>query len=42
LVSLTDLPHSFGYARKIYELQSRPENLSQAASLPEALEVWRY
>jgi cephalosporin-C deacetylase-like acetyl esterase len=42
LISLTDLPHPFGYARKIYELQSRPENLSQAASLPEALEVWRY
>jgi cephalosporin-C deacetylase-like acetyl esterase len=42
LISLTDLPLSFQYTRKIYELQSRPANLSRAASLPEALEVWRY
>ncbi|MCI0718691.1 MAG: acetylxylan esterase [Acidobacteria bacterium] len=42
LISLTDLPHSFEHARKIYELHSRSANLSQAGSLPEALEVWRY
>jgi len=42
LVSLTDFPHSFEYARRIYGLQSQASKLSRAGSLPEALEVWRY
>ena len=42
LISLTDFPHSFGYARKIYQLHSRSANLTRAGSLPEALEVSRY
>lgn len=42
LISLTDFPYSFEYARRIYELQSQSSKLSRAGSLPEALEVWRY
>jgi hypothetical protein len=41
LISLTDFPHSFEYARKIYQLHSRSANLTRAGSLPEALEVSR-
>jgi len=42
LVSLTDFPHSFEYARQIYKLQSQSSKLIRAGSLPEALEVWKY
>jgi len=42
LVSLTDFPHSFEYARRIYKLQSQSSMLVRAGSLPEALEVWKY
>jgi hypothetical protein len=42
LVSLTPLPHSFDYARRIYQQHSQGTNFRQAASLPEALEVWKH
>ncbi len=42
IVCLTDLPGSFSYTRKIYELYGRSANLARARSLPEALEVWKY
>jgi hypothetical protein len=42
LVSLTDFPHSFEYARRIYRLQSQSAKLIRGGSLPEALEVWKY
>ena len=42
LVSLTDFPHSFEYARRIYRLQSQSAKIIRGGSLPEALEVWKY
>ena len=42
LVSLTRLPDAFDYARGIYKLQRATNQFVQAASLPEALEVWRF
>jgi hypothetical protein len=42
LVFLAKIPHAFEYARGIYRLHERPNNLTSAGSLPEALEVWKY
>ncbi len=42
LVSLTKLPETFGYTRRIYGLQRASNQFVQSASLPEALEVWKY
>jgi cephalosporin-C deacetylase-like acetyl esterase len=42
LVSLTKLPESFEHARSIYRLQRASEGFVQSASLPEALEIWKY
>jgi cephalosporin-C deacetylase-like acetyl esterase len=42
IVSLTRFPDSFGYARRVYNLNEQPARLSQAGSLPEALRVWKY
>jgi hypothetical protein len=41
LVSLTKVPDSFELARGIYRLQGASEQIMQAGSLPEALEVWK-
>jgi cephalosporin-C deacetylase-like acetyl esterase len=41
LVSLTKLSDSFELARGIYRLQGASEQIMQASSLPEALEVWK-
>jgi hypothetical protein len=41
LASLTGLPGSFEHTRAIYRLKGASEQLVQAASLPEALEVWK-
>src|SRR5207245_2289865 len=40
IVSLTQLPDSFHQTRSIYRLKGASEQLVQAGSLPEALEVW--
>ncbi len=42
VVSLTDLPESFNYTRKLYKLYGQPSGLTRAGSLPEALQVWNY
>lgn len=42
LVSLTKLPESFEYARSSYRLQRASDRFVQSASLPEALEIWKY
>lgn len=40
LVSLTEFPPSFDYARRIYKLHRAGRQFVRAGSLPEALEVW--
>ena len=42
LVVLGKIPASFDYARGIYGLHERPENLTSAGSMPEAMEIWKY
>jgi cephalosporin-C deacetylase-like acetyl esterase len=42
LVVLGKIPASFDYARAIYGLHERRENLTSAGSMPEAMEVWKY
>ena len=42
LVSLTKLPETFDYTRRIYRLQRVSGQFVQSDSLPEALEVWNY
>jgi hypothetical protein len=42
LVSLTKLPESFEHARSSYRLQRASDRFVQSASLPEALEIWKY
>jgi cephalosporin-C deacetylase-like acetyl esterase len=42
IVSLTTLPVQFSYTRRLYNLQGHPGKLTQATSLPEALQVWKY
>jgi cephalosporin-C deacetylase-like acetyl esterase len=42
LVFLGKIPASFDYARGIYGLHERPQNLTSAGSMPEAMEVWKY
>ncbi len=41
VVSITKLPESFQLARSIYRLQNASESFTTAASLPEALEIWK-
>jgi hypothetical protein len=42
LVSLTKFPESFEQARSNYRLQRASDRFVQSASLPEALEIWKY
>ncbi|MGH9845592.1 MAG: acetylxylan esterase [Blastocatellia bacterium] len=42
LVSLTEFPPSFDYARNVYRLRGADGQLARAASLPEALEIRNY
>ncbi len=42
LVSLTKLPESFEHTRTAYRLQRASDRFVQSASLPEALEIWKY
>jgi cephalosporin-C deacetylase-like acetyl esterase len=42
IVSLTDLPESFNYTRKLYKLHGQRSGLARAGSLPEALRAWKY
>ncbi len=42
LVSLTKPPESFEHARTSYRLQRASDRFFQLASLPEALEIWKY
>lgn len=42
LVSLSQLPESFAYTRGIYRMERAASRYTRAASLPEALEVWKY
>jgi cephalosporin-C deacetylase-like acetyl esterase len=42
IVSLTELPERFGYTRQLYKLKGHSGSLTQAGSLPEALQVWNY
>jgi cephalosporin-C deacetylase-like acetyl esterase len=42
LVSLTELPRSFDYTRKVYKQQGAADRLVRAESLAAALEVWNY
>jgi len=42
LVSLTKFPESFEHARSNYRLQRASDRFVQSASLPEALEIWKY
>ena len=43
LVFIDDnVPHAFQWTRSIYDLHEQPTAISSAASVPEALEVWRY
>jgi hypothetical protein len=42
LVVVGELPATLEYARGVYKFYERPGALSQAGSLPEALEVWKY
>jgi hypothetical protein len=42
IVSLTELPESFNYTRRLYQLQGHSGSLSRAGSLPEALQIWKY
>ncbi|MPY91180.1 MAG: hypothetical protein GEU99_25120 [Luteitalea sp.] len=42
LVSLTELPDSFDYARRVYEQLGASDHFVRAESLPEALAVWKY
>src|SRR5437899_9045680 len=41
LVVLGKIPAPFAYARGIYGLYERPENLTSIGSMPEAMEVWK-
>jgi cephalosporin-C deacetylase-like acetyl esterase len=42
LILVKDIPPAFDYTRQIYQLHGRPDHLSRAGSLPEALEIWKY
>ncbi len=42
LTFLREVPSAFDLTREIYQLHDRPNQLDLAASLPEALEIWRY
>ncbi|MPZ21449.1 MAG: hypothetical protein GEV06_26685 [Luteitalea sp.] len=42
LVALTELPESFDYTRQVYERLGVSEQLAHAASLAEALHIWKY
>jgi cephalosporin-C deacetylase-like acetyl esterase len=42
LVILGKIPVAFDYARGVYALHERPENLTSAGSMPEAMQVWKY
>jgi cephalosporin-C deacetylase-like acetyl esterase len=42
LVVLGKLPASFAWAQAIYRLHGQPASLMSAASMPQALEVWKY
>jgi cephalosporin-C deacetylase-like acetyl esterase len=41
LAILGAIPASFDYARGVYRFHGRPENLTSAGSMPEAMEVWK-
>jgi len=41
LISVSKLPETFDYAKRIYKLERASSQLMQLDSLPEALEVWR-
>jgi dienelactone hydrolase len=42
LVSLNRLPASFAHTRDLYRLRGASQQFAQSASLPEALEVWKF
>jgi hypothetical protein len=41
LISVSKLPETFDYAKRIYKLERASSQFMQSDSLPEALEVWR-
>src|ERR1041384_6022174 len=42
LASLTKLPETFDYTKRVYGLERAAKQLVEADSLPEALEVWKH